>query len=308
MQKTFSLSLILVLTFASLLHADDFGSGANSFSIDFVTVGNPGNLADTTGAPNPAGAVPYRYRIGKYEISEQMIDKANALGVLGITKDTRGPDKPAANITWFEAAKFINWLNTSTGSAPAYKFDGSGSFQLWNSADPGYNASNPYRNNQARYFLPSADEWYKAAYFDPTNGSYYDYPTGSNSVPDGFDSSNDPFFEAVYSETGPRSQPNDITNVGVLSPNGTAGQGGNIWEWEETDLDLVNDSTSSARGLRGGSWVTDFSFMSSSSRSSPPFADGSIGFRVAGMVVPEPTIPALAIVPLAAFACRYRKR
>jgi len=52
--------------------------------------------------------VPYSYRIGKYEISEQMIDKANALGGLGITKDSRGPDKPATNVTWFEAAKFVN--------------------------------------------------------------------------------------------------------------------------------------------------------------------------------------------------------
>ena len=58
--------------------ADTFGSGANSFSIDFVTIGNPGNPPDAN--PNPAGAVPYEYRIGKYEIFEQMIDKANALG------------------------------------------------------------------------------------------------------------------------------------------------------------------------------------------------------------------------------------
>ena len=43
-------------------------------------IGNPGNAADTTGNPNPAGSVPYTYRMGKFEISEQMIDKANAAG------------------------------------------------------------------------------------------------------------------------------------------------------------------------------------------------------------------------------------
>ena len=53
----------------------------------------------------------YTYRIGKFEISEQMIDKANALGGLGITKDTRGPDFPATSVTWYEAARFVNWLN-----------------------------------------------------------------------------------------------------------------------------------------------------------------------------------------------------
>ena len=101
--------------------ADTFGSGANQFTIDFVTIGNPGNPPDDD--PNPAGAVDYTYRMGKYEVSEQMIDNANALGGLGITKDTRGPDKPATSVTWYEAARFVNWLNTSSGSVPAYKFD-----------------------------------------------------------------------------------------------------------------------------------------------------------------------------------------
>src|SRR3954467_12978891 len=112
-----------VLLYSGFSRADTFGSGANSFDIDFVTVGNPGNPADAN--PNPAGAVPYVYRIGKYEISEQMIDKANALGALGTTKDTRGPDYPATSVTWYEAAKFVNWLDSSSGSVPAYKFDGS---------------------------------------------------------------------------------------------------------------------------------------------------------------------------------------
>ena len=53
---------------APSVRADTFGSGANQFQIEFVTIGNPGNPADTTGDPNPAGSVPYEYRIGKYEI------------------------------------------------------------------------------------------------------------------------------------------------------------------------------------------------------------------------------------------------
>ncbi len=71
-----------------------------------MEIGDAGNADDTTGSPNPAGKVEYDYRIGKYEISEDMINKANTLGGLGITKDTRGADKPATNITWYEAAMF----------------------------------------------------------------------------------------------------------------------------------------------------------------------------------------------------------
>src|SRR5438309_486040 len=119
--------------------ADNFGSGANSFDIDFVSIGNPGNPPDAN--PNPAGAVAYDYRIGKYEISEQMIDKANTLGGLGITKDTRGPDYPATSVTWYEAAKFVNWLDSSSGSVPTYKFDINGNFQLWQSTDAGYDST-----------------------------------------------------------------------------------------------------------------------------------------------------------------------
>jgi len=213
---------------ASLCWADIFGSGANSFEIEFVTIGSPGNAPDTTGDPNPAGAVPYEYRIGKYEVSEQMVDNANALGGLGIIKDTRGPDKPATSVSWFEAAKFVNWLNTSTDSAPAYKFDSGGNFQLWSFADAGYDPANPFRNRLARYFLPSVHEWYKAAYYDPTSVVYYYYPTGSDNLPDGIDFPGDPIFDAVFTEILPIDEPNDITNVGLLSPYGTAGQGGNV--------------------------------------------------------------------------------
>jgi hypothetical protein len=131
--------------------ADIFGSGANTFDIEFVTIGNPGNLSDTTGSPNPAGSVQVTYRIGKFEISEQMIDKANALGTLGITKTTRGADKPATQVSWNEAARFVNWLNTSSGSAPAYKFavqpgeagySPTAHIELWTVSDAGYDSNN----------------------------------------------------------------------------------------------------------------------------------------------------------------------
>ena len=47
----FCVSAVLALALPSNVHADTFGSGANSFNIDFVTIGNPGNANDTTGSP-----------------------------------------------------------------------------------------------------------------------------------------------------------------------------------------------------------------------------------------------------------------
>ena len=308
--KTTLVTAFVAATFSALnfgvgAAADAFGSGANEFEIEFVTIGNPGNAPDVTGSPNPAGSVAEIYRIGKFEISEQMIEKANLVGGLGITKDTRGPDKPASNVNWFEAAKFVNWLNADAGSAPAYKFDGNGIFQLWQPGDAGYNPANQYRNGRAKYFLPSADEWYKAAYYDPATGVFYDYPTGSDSQPDGIDFTGDPDFDAVFLDPAAGPLPNDITDVGTLSPYGTGGQGGNVFEWEETAFDLVNDSNIATRGLRGGGWPDGIGNMRSSTRfGSGPGNDEAYGFRVAS--VPEPTTWLLAALSIAGLSVRKR--
>lgn len=304
-------SLSLVNFIISTAHADSFGSGANQFDIEFVDIGNPDNPGDNTSNPIFAGKVGYAYRIGKFEVSEDIINKANIVGSLGISHDNRGANKPATSISWFEAATFINWLNTSTGRMPAYKFNGS-TFELWQSGDTGYNPDNPFRNSHATYFLPNTDEWYKAAYYDPNTGVYYDYPTSSNSVPDGLDFLGDTAFDAVFSQlrsgaTVGGRPPNDVTDVGVLSPYGTAGQGGNVWEWEETEFDLVNDSSLSARGVRGGNWLSfDFALRSTNRTSlTPIFQDGnSVGFRVAS--IPEPCSLLLGVMASIGFVMRRR--
>ena len=130
----------------------------------------------------------YTYGIGKYEVSRSMIEKANSVGTLGITLQDmggyggNGAKRPATGINWYEAAKFVNWLNTSSGGTAAYKFDGSGNFQLWSAGEAGYDANNLFRNSLARYWLPSRDEWYKAAYGN-SDGTWNTYTTGNNTAP-----------------------------------------------------------------------------------------------------------------------------
>ncbi len=276
---------------AGVSFADTFGSGANSFDIEFVTIGNPGNPADTTGSPSPAGSVPYEYRIGKYEIPEQMIDKANAIGALGITKFSRGPDLPVTDVTWHEAARFVNWLNISTGSVPAYKYDDSGDFQLWTPSDAGYDPNNLYRNKLATYFLPSVHEWYKAAYYDPATGAYYDFPTGSNIPPTPVASGTTP-GTAVYQQ-GTSAGPAEIMSAGGLSPYGTMAQGGNVTEWMETATNLANNALPINRIVRGGAWYdSSFELQADFQDSLPAMGNpvtslGNLGFRVAS-ITPEP--------------------
>ena len=322
-----ALVLLTVLVSGAVAMADTFGTGTNQFTIDFVNIGNPGNPADTTANPSSCGKVDYAYRMGKYEISRDMITKANAAGSLGITladMTSYGGNvgtHPATGVSWNEAARFVNWLNTSQGFSPAYKFSvqpGEGGYsananiQLWQSGDAGYNAANRFRNDLARYVLPSVDEWYKAAYYDPGKpggAGYWDYPTGSDTTPTAV-GSDTAAGTAVYKQSY-NSGPADITLAGGLSPFGTMGQGGNVQEWEETEYDLTNDSGGSWRGYRGGDWYGDPYGLQSSYRGSygPEGGIGFSGFRVAS--VPEPgsiTLLAAGAIGLLGYAWRRRKR
>lgn len=299
----------LVAFSCSSAQADWFGSGDNVFEIEFVTIGNPGNPADTTGAPSPAGSVPYVYQIGRYEVPEEAITKANAASAAaGEPLDLqlvvqRGPRRPATSLRWLEVARFVNWLNEEKGASPAYKFDANGDFQLWNSGDVGYDPANPFRNSLSRYFLPSTDEWYKAAFYDPATESYFDFATASDADPIPVASGTDP-GTAVYQQAGPA----DVDLAGGMSPYGTVGQSGNVAEWEESAYDLSNDSPLETRGRRGGNWIlTDTTLdLSSGYRGESGLTNPlqGTGFRVA--TVPEPR--ALILLSSAGIWCLRPKR
>ena len=272
---------------------DTFGTGTNQFTIDFVGIGNPGNPNDTTGY----GGVPYDYRIGKYTISQNQIDAATRNGLQNVTSGPWSGDQPAANISWYEAAAYVNWLNTSQGYAPAYNLtftNGNWNMALWpTTPDANGNVAwtnggtNLYRNANCLYFLPSENEWYKSAYYDPAKnggaGGYWLYPTGSDNAPSPV-ASGTAAGTAVFDQPS-GNRPASVFQAGGLSPYGTMGQGGNVYQWEESAWDGNNDVSQEGRGVRGGDW---YSYVSVDLRSSIRDASGSpdveyyiLGFRVA---------------------------
>jgi formylglycine-generating enzyme required for sulfatase activity len=293
MKKTI-LSLLLAVGLigsVSQSKADTFGTGDAQFRIDFTTIGNPGNAADTTGY----GKVDYTYRIGTYEISQNQIDAARASGLQNVTAGPWSGDQPAANMSWYESAAFVNWLNTSTGNQAAYNLTWSGStwsMALWTVSDAGYDANNLYRNSLAKYFLLSENEFYKAAYGKTDGSGYYLYPTASNSPPTAV-ASGTTAGTAIYQNT--TSSPASIYEAGGLSSHGTMGQGGNVWEFIESATDGVNDDAQENRGRRGGAYSSAALTLQSSSYRfsvSPGRDFYYYGFRVAS-VVPEPSTYAL---------------
>ena len=310
MNKLLVLSLLALgyQSASAQLVTESFGSGDNVFSMDFVTIGNPNNVADTTGAPNPAGSVAYTYNLGKYEVSRGQIDKANAAGSLGITLydmssfGGNGVNKPGTGIDYYEAAKYVNWLNTSKGGTAAYKFDGTGTFQLWSPTDAGYNANNMFRNSLAKYVIASTDEWYKGAYGSPS-GIWYDYPTGSDTEPTAVAGGTDA-NTAVYRQFVSPG-PADIDNAGGLSKYGTMGQGGNVFELTETAYDGGNNTAYESRELRGGAWYGGGSLDVSGRYDIDPSQGTSvIGFRVA--MIPEPS--SLSLLALGGVVVALRRR
>ena len=296
----------VTLSIQSSAQADTFGTSGNEFTIDFVNIGNTGNAAGTTSY----GAVPYDYRAGVNEISQDAITKATASGMANVTAGPWSGSQPAANIDWYEAAAFVNFLNTNSGKTAAYDLtfsSGSWSMALW-SSEQAWTAggTNLYRNKDAYYFLPSENEWYKAAYYNPAGSNYFLYPTASSSIPTAVVSGTSA-GTAVYNG-GAVTNPAAVTLAGGLSPYGTMGQGGNVWEWNESALDGTNSSASEPRVIRGGNWGSSQNNLRSSFQySDDPLQQGVyLGFRVAS--VPEPSTYALLLMAGAGWLLWRRRK
>ena len=232
-----------------------------------------------------------------------------------ISGSSRGPDKAVTNVSFNEAYRFINWLNTSQGHQAAYKVtsdDANSHIKLWDKRDawqPG--GENLFRHKDAKYFLPSENEWYKAAYFKSDGGGYTTYATG-NSVPDGIDFSGDTNYDSVFldgfNNNGPLA-----AGGGAEENNGTYDMGGNVLEWGESAFDGTLDDPNESRVLRGGDWEPFSGLLQSSGRTnfSPDFEDAVVGFRVASVsaavaVVPEPSSVGLLVI--GAMGCVLRRK
>lgn len=261
-----------VLGVSSYSEADTFGTGANRFTIDFVTISK--NTNPTSGY----GIVNNNYRMGTYEITNDQWDKFKAAygAVMGSPTTAynsnrywTGSSVPTNNVSWYEAAQFVNWLNTSKGFQAAYNFTGTihtnnYTFALWGAGDA--DGTNLYRNKNAQYFLPTEDEWVKAAGWNGT--TLQTWATINNTRPvDGVDS------RSVSSSVAP-------WNVGSGSKeiNGTYDMMYNVFEWTENpwmygdySVGIENDSDRCIRGDGSFGWL----------RYPPDLEYYDIGFRVA---------------------------
>jgi formylglycine-generating enzyme required for sulfatase activity len=275
---------------------------AAPIAIDWTVIGNPGNLSDPlTGF----GAVDRAYRIGTTEVTNSQYsaflnakatsdplalyntNMGSAAAFGGITRSGvsgsysyatiagRG-DKPVNFVDWYDAIRFVNWLNNGQGNGSTE----TGAYTLVGGTAVPSSPSSIKRNAGAIVFLPNENEWYKAAYHanDGATSDYYLYPTASDNAPTaevppgGVNSANYNYVSMDLTDAG--------AYAGTTSAYGALDMGGNANEWNET---LMGGSF---RGLRGGSFAgNSFALLSSSGDPGfdPTTEGGFYGFRVASL-------------------------
>jgi formylglycine-generating enzyme required for sulfatase activity len=302
---------------------------AQLVTIETVTVGDAGNAANTNGL----GAVADVFAMGKYEVtigqytsflnsvasvtSDSYVvnlwntNMASDLNVAGISRSGSGSgispysysgigsgNRPIAYVSWFSAARFANWMNNGATNGASTE---TGAYSL-NGATSGVILKNP----GATWFIPSGDQWYKAAFYKGggTNAGYWDYPTQSDTTPGNVvgGASNQANFTnalgqySVTQSTNYSPSQNYLTDVGAFSNSagfyGTFDQGGNVMEWNDAVVDT------NQRGVRGGAYDYGSDHLQSDFTGgvslSPVAEFDDVGFRVA--VVPEPSTYALLLM------------
>ena len=73
-------------------------------------------------------------------------------------------DNPVNYVTFYDTLRFANWLDN--GQVPGSTE--TGAYTLLGGTPTPSNANSITRNAGATVFLPSENEWYKAAYYNPT--------------------------------------------------------------------------------------------------------------------------------------------
>jgi formylglycine-generating enzyme required for sulfatase activity len=288
-------------------------------SIDWVTVGDPGNGSDTA---TGFGGVASSFQIARHETSYgEYADFLNAVarddpnglyddgmagplggllrsGTLGQYSYSAIPgreDHPVGFVSFYDAIRYANWLHHGRpigAQGPTTTEDGA-----YTITPTGIAGNAVTRNPSALFFLPSEDEWYKAAYFGSSSSTgYYTYPTRSDAELVCSPPSADPERANCG---GAASVPPDTTPVGSYpgstGPYGTLDQAGNVSEWTEGVVALQ-------RVRRGGGFGSPPSATAAASRSAsdPSSANSSTGFRVARPLSAVPTLGVVAMSLLAA--------
>lgn len=274
---------------------------STTHGIEFATIGSPGNRAASIAeAPelyppfsypaSPLGAVPHEFRISRAEVTagqwlefvrayapyhDNVDDPYNPRFMGEWTNVTTGApgqvpaysvrveyeNKPVV-VGWDYAARFCNWLTNGKGTAPAAFLTGAYDLQSVTVGANGHWAMLPVRLPTATFWLPSLDEWSKAAFFDPNRyglgqDGYWKYPNASNTplVPGWPEQGGQ--TDAGIPYAGPSQDPrfNDVgAYATVQSPWGLFDLSGGETEWSDVTNGFLDSAVT--RGSQRYEWAS----------------------------------------------------
>ncbi|MDR2429752.1 MAG: SUMF1/EgtB/PvdO family nonheme iron enzyme [Puniceicoccales bacterium] len=312
--------------------------------LEFALIGDVGNLDDTIlSGGDYRGAVDYEYYISKYAVTQGQwaaflnavaTDKSASADILALyngnmnsqgyghirrTNDLFDPankwmyvfqsdyeDRPVVHVSLTDAQRFCNWLTTGNTESGVYDMTSSATV-----------LRDPVASLQpGAVVLPTENEWYKAAYYDPNKGAggYYTYSFGhANGDCAHMDFAN---YDQVYHDMMAPDWGNGVYFLnevgfyenysGSLSSYGVADMTGNVWEWTDSQYNWYD------RVVRGSAFHSDGLDLSaefSRAHYAPSTEDNFIGFRVASVApIPEPSTYGMIGGALVGLLCLVRRK
>ena len=244
------------------------------WTASFVTVGAPRNMPDVN-RPRVGthGAVEHPFEIAKHRVSNaeysdflnRVARRADPHGLyhknmrIRRTRSQDGsahfeyaPEPGTAHlavtfVTWFDTIRYCNWLHGGDSERGAYDISTS------NRVSP--------RKKDARYFLPTENEWYKAAYYDPEKKDYARFRRNPG---------------GLLSLSTSRIRREKWHN----SPWGMAGIDHRVWDWTESH------AGAQFRCVRSNSWFQGNNRQAAGRfYSNPGLELGNLGFRIARTLI-----------------------
>jgi formylglycine-generating enzyme required for sulfatase activity len=331
--SSMTLQKLTICFMACLVCLIAMGTTSAGVIIDWIEVGDPGNPENTVikkdDFSSGYGSVAYEFRIGKYETTnDQYVEFLNAVAKTdtytlydngmrvaisgGITRSgTSGNysytikpnmgNKPVVYVTWYDAARFANWLqngqptglqDASTTEDGAYTFSGAETVSD--------------RNPNAQYFLPTEHEWEKAAFYEPgadtpLGDGWWTKPSHSDIAPlsalaDEFGNVTNPGPHVVAFQRAANWNGSTIGNVvtvgsaGNESFFGVRDMPGNVFEWVVADPTKPDPNGWGPYTVRGGAFNNmghvDIYERNLVHHDNHNHAGGNVGFRLAAAMPP----------------------
>ncbi len=320
---------------------------------EFVTVNSPGNPALTGAFPNVLGPaytaqVNHAYRIARFEVTTaQYVQFLNAVyatnsparvaipipaaGAWGARAVPRQPGMPAGpqqfevlpggenipvgGVNWRAAAIYCNWLHNDMALSPAAFMSGAYDVSTFGYVGNQFTDQRE-RSPGARFFLPTWNEWAKAAHWDPnrfgdSQGGYWNAPNGTDVRPlPGLPPSMGGDGQANWGVFAGSSGVPVGAYVDQQSPWGLLDLAGGRREWTETwhqtspasAIYRVRDGSYAGQGVFDN---IDHDRSTIYSLEFPESSTSATGFRIAA-VIPSPT--PIVLIALGAGLVGRRRR